>query len=242
MAGLYVGTSGFSYEHWKGVFYPEGLPASKRLEFFSRQFTTVEINNTFYRMPTRELLIKWARTVPDGFVFTLKAWRGITHLKRLRAPGRTREFLETASVMGDKLGMILFQLPPSFGADLDVLEAFLEALPKGGLYAFEFRDESWYTERTRRALCDHGVAFCIHDFAAKDCPEWVTARASYLRFHGVGGRYEGCYPDEHLARKADLAGRLIEKRIDVWAYFNNDIGGHAVANARTFGRLVQQRA
>src|SRR5688572_17248944 len=161
---LRVGTSGYSYKEWKGTFYPEDLPAAKMLSFYAERFGTVEINNTFYRMPEPKTLEKWAGDVPDSFVFVLKAPQRITHQKRLaEASDEIRYFYETASLMGSKLGPVLFQLPPFAKKDAAKLSDFVRRLPPDTRAAFEFRHDSWFDEEVYGILRDHNAALCAAD-------------------------------------------------------------------------------
>ena len=180
---LLAGTSGFSYKEWKGSFYPEKLAADGWLRFYAARFSTVEINNTFYRMPDEGMLARWAGEVPDHFAFTLKAPQRITHQKRLKeAEGDVAEFVRRAAALGTKLGPLLFQLPPFFKKDLAVLESFLENLPPGREIAFEFRNSSWDDEAVYDLLRARGVMLCTADTDKGDSPPLVaTAALGYLR-------------------------------------------------------------
>ncbi len=161
---LHAGTSGFSYKAWKGPFYPADLPAGKMLEAYARQLPAVEINNTFYRLPKASVLASWAAQVPESFRFAIKASRGITHFKRLKNVAEaTRYLLQTTEVLGERLGVILFQLPPNFPRDLACLEVFLDLLPEGTRAAFEFRHDSWHEEETYELLKARNLAICFSD-------------------------------------------------------------------------------
>jgi uncharacterized protein YecE (DUF72 family) len=176
-----IGTSGYSYKPWKGSFYPEDLPDAEMLRFYAGRFSTVEINNTFYRMPTRSLLERWAEETPEGFRFVLKAPQRITHRERLRASDSLGYFFETASAMGRKLGPVLFQLPPNFKKDGERLRGFLAALPAGRPAAFEFRHESWLDEETFAALREAGAALCAADTDETEATLLATTDWGYLR-------------------------------------------------------------
>lgn len=181
---LLAGTSGFAYKAWKGPFYPADLPEADMLRFYSSRFPTVEINNTFYRMPSTALLTRWAEQTPAGFTFVLKAPQRITHHGRLKNEGDPLSyFLETAGAMGDRLGPLLFQLPPNFKKDLERLRGFLDLLPAGRRAAFEFRHESWRGEEVLAALREAGAALCIADTDEDEGEPVVAATASwgYLR-------------------------------------------------------------
>ena len=177
-----VGTSGFSYKEWKGSFYPEDLPASEMLRFYGGKFPTVEINNTFYRMPKSETLAQWAEQVPDGFSFALKAPQRITHIRRLKEAGDSVDFFfRVASTLGDRFGPTLFQLPPNFKQDLSRLTDFLATLPPAAHCAFEFRHESWFQEPVYEALRAARSALCLAEDEALATPRVATTGWGYLR-------------------------------------------------------------
>ncbi len=177
-----VGTSGFSYKEWKGSFYPEDLPASAMLRFYAGRFSTVEINNTFYRMPKSEMLAQWAEQVPDGFSFALKAPQRITHIRRLKEAGDSVDFFfRVASTLGDRFGPTLFQLPPNFKQDLSRLTDFLATLPPTARCAFEFRHESWFQEPVYEALRAARSALCLAEDETLATPRVATTGWGYLR-------------------------------------------------------------
>ena len=229
----FIGTSGWHYDHWRDVFYPPDLRPKDYLAFYARHFSTVEVNNTFYQLPTAGTVRNWAMTTPAGFSFALKASQYITHRKRLRDPATTLGcFMEIASLLGEKLGPFLFQLPPRFKVDLPRLEAFLDTLPKNSLYAFEFRDHSWFVPEVRDALIRHNAAFCLYDQAGLVTPVWITAPFVYVRLHGPGEMCQGRYSEEMLR---PYAARILEwanEGRQIFCYFNNDPRGNAVENAR----------
>jgi uncharacterized protein YecE (DUF72 family) len=240
MGELRIGTSGWVYAHWKGIYYPPDLPQKGWFGHYARDFDTVEINNTFYRLPKPETFEHWGEAAPAGFVYTFKASRYITHIKRLLEPEATLEkFIDRVRLAGRTLGPVLFQLPPRFHADLPRLETFLQALPADLLHVFEFRDDSWHQEQVRELLARHGIAFCIHDHGSVHCPDWVTADTVYLRYHGSAeAPYSGSYSDEFLRRQAQRIADWRQAGKSVYAYFNNDVGGHAVRNALTLKKLT----
>jgi len=177
-----IGTSGFSYKEWKGSFYPEDLPASEMLRFYAGKFSTVEINNTFYRMPTAAVLTGWAEQVPDGFTFALKASQRITHRSRLKDAADSVEFFfRVATTLGDRLGPVLFQLPPNLKKDLPRLTDFLALLPAGSRSAFEFRHASWFDEEVYGALRSAGAALCVAEDEDLATPLVATTGWGYLR-------------------------------------------------------------
>lgn len=188
MTRIHIGTSGWHYEHWVGPFYPEAVPAEDYLSFYAERFAAVEVNNTFYQLPARETLVSWRDGTPGDFLFACKASRYITHMKKLKDPRDSlRRFFEVVEALDPKLGPILFQLPPRWHVDVERLEGFLEALPAGRRYAFEFRDESWFAAEVYDALARHNAAFCIYDLAGRRSPVEVTADFAYVRLHGSYG-------------------------------------------------------
>ncbi len=229
---MHIGTSGWHYAHWKGPFYPQGIASADMFSYYAQRFRTVELNNTFYRLPEEVTLRAWRAAAPQGFVFAAKASRFVTHMKKLKDPRRTLPpFLKRVELLRETLGPILFQLPPRWRFNPERLEAFLEALPKDHRYAFEFRDPSWYHPHVYRALKAHGAAFCICHLAGHLSPMQVTAGFVYLRLHGPGGPYEGQYSDEVLAAWAGTISAWARQGKDVYCYFDNDQAGYAVEDA-----------
>jgi len=226
---LLVGTSGYSYKQWKGSFYPEKLPDREMLSFYAKQFSTVEINHSFYRMPTENLLLQWAKTVPEGFRFALKANQQITHIQRLRNCESTlKRFLEVASVLndGDHLGPVLIQLPPTFKFDRPLLEDFLALRPPAFHFAFEVRHASWYTEETYAVLRQNETALCLSETDKQTPPEVLTTGFTYARL-----RLENYTPKQITAWKKRFDGWL-GQGVDVYAYFKHEDAGKAPAYAR----------
>lgn len=177
-----TGTSGFSYKEWIGSFYPPKLPASRMLQFYAERLPTVELNNTFYRMPNEALMRGWSERTPESFRFVLKAPRQMTHIRKLQdCADALSRFLQVASVLGDKLGPLLFQLPPTFQRDVERLTSFLRLLPPGIRAAFEFRHPSWFDDSTYTALREHGAALCIAEVDEQQPPLVATADFGYLR-------------------------------------------------------------
>ncbi len=237
-AEIRIGTSGFSYAHWRGVFYPEHLAEKRWLAFYAEEFDTVELNATFYRLPSEAAVSAWAQRVPETFLFAVKLSRYITHLKRLhQVDDALATFLTRLQPLGPRLGPLLVQLPPGMKLDLSLLDDFLARCPSTRRWAVEFRHPSWLVEATYDLLARHQAALCLHDLLP-DHPCRVTAPFVYLRFHGTEERYSGNYPDDTLRT---WAGRLRDwhaEGLDVFAYFNNDIQGFAVQNARTLRGLT----
>lgn len=240
-AGIRVGTSGWSYPHWRGVFYPPELPPGRWLAWYQERLDTVELNNSFYRLPERSTFAAWGREAPEDFVFAVKANRYITHLRKLREPhAPLRRLLDHARALGPHLGPILFQLPPRWRCDLSRLRAFLQALPQGLACAMEFRDPDWWREEVYGLLRAHGVAWCIFHLAGTLSPLEVTAPLVYVRLHGPDGPYQGSYDGRALAA---WARRILAWRAEgrqVWCYFDNDQAGYAVLNALALRRRLAQ--
>jgi uncharacterized protein YecE (DUF72 family) len=239
MGAVHIGTSGWHYKHWLGPFYPDKLPASKMLDFYARHFDTVELNNTFYRLPVESGLEKWREGTPKGFCFAAKGSRFLTHMKKLKDPETGIErYFERVDRLGRKLGPVVFQLPPFWEVDLDRLEHFLRALPKGHRYAFEFRNPTWHTDAVYRTLQKYNAAFCIFEISGFSSECHITADFTYIRLHGPGGAYQGSYPPATLEL---WAGRLLKWRKQLRAvhiYFDNDQAGYAVENALSLKQLV----
>ena len=224
---IYVGTSGYNYPEWKGSFYPETLPASKMLPYYAERFRTVEINYTFYRMPTAKLVTGWAAQVSSDFKFTLKAPKRITHDRKLRDVAEPlRGFCEAAAELGPQLGALLFQLAPSFKKDLPVFDAFLAALPPRVCGAFEFRHESWLDEDIFARLRDRNLALCIADSETRSTPVIATADYAYLRLRDEG------YTDADIVRWAGLVQELATRCKDVYVYFKHEEEGKGPLFAR----------
>ncbi len=238
MAELRVGTSGYQYRHWRNVLYPEGLTQRLWLERYARFFDSVEMNATFYRLPTSEAVDRWRDATPPGFVFAVKGSRYLTHMKRLldTQEGVDR-FFDPVLRFGRKLGPVLWQLPAQMKPDAERLARFLAAMPVGLRCAIEFRSEAWYAEATCDVLDRFGAAFCEHDLVPRGPPR-LTGDLRYLRFHGTTGRYSGRYGAAALRPFAEdlLAWRARGR--SAYVYFNNDAGGHAVRDALDLLTLV----
>lgn len=231
-----VGCSGWQYRHWRGDFYPADLPQRQWLEHYARQFDTVEVNNSFYRLPSEGIFDTWRARTPARFLFAVKASRFLTHMKKLKDPADPvdRLFSRALELQG-KLGPVLYQLPRQMPKNIERLEQFLQALPRRLKHAVEFREPSWYGEDVLRLLRRHNVALCLHDMPGSAAPPEVTARFTYVRFHGASGRYNGAYPIETLEYWARW---LTGTNVPAFVYFNNDIGGHAPRDAKTLMALL----
>jgi uncharacterized protein YecE (DUF72 family) len=240
-----IGCSGWNYQHWRGPVYPPDVPIRLWFDHYAHSFDTVEVNNTFYKLPEPSTFASWRERAPNGFLYAIKASRFLTHLKRLRDPEEpvTRLF-EHARELGEHFGPILYQLPGNFHCDLGRLDEFLAILPRtlgeiGGTpkhlalqHAIEFRHPSWYGLGTYRILEKRSTALCLHDRAGSAILEPFVGPFTYVRFHGPGGRYFGRYDRRRLEW---WAAQLADRRrmgVNVFAYFNNDPEGMAVINAR----------
>ena len=223
---ILVGTSGYNYPEWKGSFYPAGLAASKMLPYYASKFRTVEINYTFYRMPTSKIVTGWAAQVPADFKFTFKAPKRITHDKRLRAAevaDTLQTFVSVAGELGPQLAALLFQLPPNFKKDLVLLNEFLSLLPPKTTAAFEFRHDSWLGDDVYGALRARNVALCIADSEKRETPTLTTADYAYLRLRDEG------YGDSDIAKWTETAKQLAAACADVFVYFKHEDEGKGAA-------------
>jgi len=234
---VHLGTSGWSYPGWVSHFYPEDLPSKDWLSFYSQNFSTVEINMTFYRFPKPETLAGWLDKTPPGFTFTLKANRQITHLKKIRnVHHEVHYFYLLANSLRERLGCILFQLPPSIHFDLELLGGFLETLSPDYKNVIEFRHESWYQEAVYELLRSAKVSFCIVSSAKVPGTVIETTETAYVRFHGLTGEHRHNYSDEELKKWAASIKTIQAK--ECFIYFNNDYQAFAVANAKTMETLL----
>lgn len=235
---IYIGTSGWHYKHWLGTFYPEGTKPAGQLPYYLKYFNTVEINNTFYRLPTKEIFINWKNAVPEDFLFIVKASRFITHMKKLKDPVESIEaFMDNVAELKEKLGPILFQLPPGWEINIERLADFLKKLPTQFRYVFEFRNQTWYTEEVYALLRKYNCAFCIYELAGHLSPVITTANFVYLRLHGPGNKYQGSYSDEILNQWAAYCRKWSAGK-DVFVYFDNDEAGYAAFNAIRLKELL----
>jgi uncharacterized protein YecE (DUF72 family) len=242
MARIHIGTSGFHYAHWVGPFYPSGTRPAQFLEHYLRHFDTVEINNTFYRLPTAAMLQSWVDATPEDFVFACKGSRFTTHVKRLADPPvAAQKFFDVIGTLGEKLGPILFQLPPRWSPNLERLETFLAWLRREHRYAFEFRDQSWFLPEVLALLRRYDIALCIYDFDGRRSPVEVTAPFAYVRLHGPGRRYHGSYSGPALSAWARHIDGWRRAGIDSYVYFDNDVAGAAALDALRLKRIVERR-
>jgi uncharacterized protein YecE (DUF72 family) len=240
---VHIGTSGWHYKHWVGKFYPAGLPASRMFDYYQRFFNTVELNNSFYRLPTREAFAAWRDAAPSKFLFAVKGSRFLTHNKKLKEPEQAlHNLLPRAEVLGRKLGPILFQLPPKWKVNVERLETFLQALPPQHQYAFEFREPTWNTENVYTILRRYNAAYCVYELAGFQSPILCTTNFGYVRLHGPGAKYQGCYTVEVLGRWTAQLVAWSEKLRNVYVYFDNDDCGYAARNALELKELIAKES
>ena len=235
-----IGTSGYHYQHWEGPFYPAGTSTTKMLAFYSTQFDTVELNNSFYRLPAESAFDAWRSSTPPNFLFAVKASRFLTHNKKLKDPSRAlQNFLPRVLHLGAKLGPILFQLPPRWHVNPERLEGLLQTLPRAFHYVFEFRDLSWINPEIDKLLENYGAAFCIYELAGYQAPLTITTDFAYVRLHGPnGGKYQGSYGGDTLRRWSRQIIDWSKSLKAVYVYFDNDQTGFAAQNARALKRMV----
>jgi len=227
-----IGCSGWQYKHWRGDFYPAELPTSRWFAHYALSFDTVEINNSFYRLPPAATFAKWREQAPSRFLYAVKASRFLTHMKKLKDPAQPlARFFENARQLGSRFGPILYQLPPRWPVNLERFEIFLRALPGGYRHTVEFREPSWYDDRVYELLRRHSVALCLHDMQGSASGKLVVGPFIYVRFHFGTQKYGGRYSDERLDDWAEWLAARATEGLHVFAYFNNDTGGHAPRDA-----------
>lgn len=236
---LKIGTSGWQYEDWQGKFYPNHLKKKEWLSFYAQNFSTVEINSTFYHGTNQKIIKSWTQKTPDSFLFAVKAHRYLTHMKKLHEPkDALQRFLNSLPAFQRKLGPILFQLPPGWNKNYRRLEKFIKLLPEKYQYSFEFRNKSWYDQKILNLLQENNIALCIHDHADAPSPKTITADFIYMRFHGPHGNYRTPYSLKQLQQQATKIKEWQKQKRDIYIYFNNDFEGYALDNARTLTKLL----
>ncbi|ACM59258.1 uncharacterized protein YecE (DUF72 family) [Caldicellulosiruptor bescii] len=239
---IYIGTSGFSYSHWRGIFYPEKLPTSKMFEFYAMHFRTTEINSSFYRLPQEKTVLNWFNFSQADFVFSLKAPRTITHIKRfLDVEDEWKKFEDRVKLLKEKLGAILLQLPPSFKADEENVKRLLNFLDgkENFRFAIEFRHKSWFVDDIYDILRSKNIAFVIADSSRYPKEKIITANFAYIRFHGPKEMFSSSYSEDQLknfAMDIKVYSEICEK---IYVYFNNDFNGYAVENAKNLVKILE---
>jgi uncharacterized protein YecE (DUF72 family) len=243
MAGkIYIGTSGWHYKHWLGTWYPQGTKPAEQFAYYLQHFSSVEINNSFYKLPSVETFTAWRKAAPPGFLYAVKASRYTTHMRKLMdAPACFDKFMTNVAALKEKLGPILFQLPPGWKINAERLEEFLQALPKKKKYryVFEFRNPTWYDARVYALLNEYDCAFCIYELAGHLSPPEVTASFVYVRLHGpTENKYQGSYDDRQLKSWAKRCQERAAEGKDVFVYFDNDQAGYAAFNAQRLNEIL----
>jgi uncharacterized protein YecE (DUF72 family) len=243
MAKVWIGTSGWTYDGWRGPFYPADVPKKRWLAWYSEQFHTTEVNGSFYRTPSLEAVRSWRDDTPEDFLFAWKASKFITHWKRLGDKSKNSiALMETRlAALGSKAGPVLFQLPARFKADRERLASFLKLLPKRSKYAFEFRDESWYDNAILEVLGNRDMALCLSDHADAPTPWVVTAGHVYVRGHGPTGQYKDRYAPKTLREWAGRIAMWKRRRLDVYCYFDNDQKSAAPKDAQRLEELLTRK-
>ena len=237
---IYIGTSGWQYGDWRPAFYPAGVSQARWLEHYAARFATVESNNAFYRLPSREVFEAWAARTPDDFVMAVKVSRYLSHILRLRDPAEpVGRFVDRVAGLGPKLGPVLLQLPPSLPVDLGRLTETLDRFPRDIRVAVEFRHSSWYTDEVRRLLVARGTALCLADRHGPRTPLWRTAEWGYVRLHQGLAKPRPCYGRAALRTWAERLAAVYGRDSNAFVYFNNDHRACAVRNATEFGRACQ---
>jgi uncharacterized protein YecE (DUF72 family) len=240
MAEIRIGTSGYSYKHWRGRYYPTDLKPTEWLAYYVRDFDTVELNNTFYHLPTEEAFDNWRKATPRDFLFAVKGSRFLTHMIKLKDPERgIRNFMPRAERLRGKLGPILWQLPPKWNANVERLETFLKLLPRRHRYSFELRNHTWMTSEVYDVMRRYNAAFCIYELAGYRSPHEMTADWTYIRLHGpTPHKYQGSYSDEELGQWAKRIRLWSKKLKAIYVYFDNDDSAYAVQNALMLRKLI----
>jgi uncharacterized protein YecE (DUF72 family) len=230
---ILIGTSGWIYSHWRERFYPKDLPPKQWFAYYSEHFHTVEINNTFYRLPSENAFDAWRQQAPRGFVYAVKASRFLTHMKKLKEPEEPIErILGRARRLSATLGPVLYQLPRGWKCNVERLAHFFAALPRNLKHVMEYRRQDWLCDRVFDLMREHAIGLCIHDLLPEH-PRTVTSNVVYVRFHGVGAKYAGSYKRKELVAWGEWMRDQTSLGREVFAYFNNDAEANAVRNART---------
>jgi uncharacterized protein YecE (DUF72 family) len=240
-APVRIGCSGWIYKHWRGLFYPEKLAVKRWFAYYAEEFDTVEINNSFYRLPPPQTFETWRKQAPPGFCYAVKANRFLTQAKKLKDCAEPMaRMMASFAALKPALGPILYQLPPRFKVNLERLESFLKLVPTDVGNVFEFREPSWYCDAVLSLLEHYGASFCAHDMPGSKSPALAVGPIAYLRFHGGEGKYWGRYSDECLSDWAVWIAAQARSGRPVWVYFNNDAQAHAIHDAQTLRAMVRQ--
>lgn len=235
----HIGTSGWHYDHWEEPFYPEGTSRKDQLPYYTNIFNTVEINNSFYQLPSEGTFENWYRSTPDHFIFSVKANRYITHMKNLMDVEEPLEnFISGCKILKEKLGALLFQLPPQWNINLERFRKFADLLPDGYQIALEFRNESWFSEQIFEILREKNISFCIYELGEKESPILTTADFVYIRLHGPAGPYQGDYSEDSLKNWAEKIENWVSQDKEVYLYFDNDQKGYAPKNAQEIEQMI----
>lgn len=241
MESLYIGCSGFSYSHWKNIFYPNELSKNKWLEYYAEHFNTLELNVTFYRLPSENTFLKWYNNTPKNFIFSVKGSRFITHIKKLsNCEKATENFFNNVLLLKDKLGAILWQFPPTFEYDINTLEVFIKNINKYNVKnCFEFRNSSWICNETIELCKFYNISLCLADWPdfLKNTP--LTANYIYMRRHGKSGSYASCYTKNELMEDANFIKAHYINKEAIFIYFNNDFNAYAPKNALQLKNLIE---
>jgi uncharacterized protein YecE (DUF72 family) len=237
---IYIGTSGFFYNHWKGIFYPEELKKEKYLEFYSKNFNCLELNITFYRLPKEKTIENWVKATPDEFCFVCKIWRRISHLKKLSGIKEELEkFLKLMENFGNKLKVLLLQLPPSFKFDCEKILNFYKEYSFSVPIVIEGRNKTFFEENSIEFFKKNKISLASIDSPNFREKYFFTSKPFYLRFHGSKSLYSSLYSKEELEKAANFIKEKVPKDIDIFIFFNNDFGGYAIKNAYEIKELIK---
>jgi uncharacterized protein YecE (DUF72 family) len=240
LGNTFIGTSGWKYRHWESNFYPADLKKKDQFNYFTEYFSTVELNNSFYRQPSAANFNQWHLLSPKNFIYAVKANRYFTHLKKLNVEkNEILDFLEACGALENKLGPILFQLPPKWNLNLQRLEQFLQMLPQNYRYTFEFRNHSWYHDDVFALLNRYNCAFCVYELEGHQSPLMTTADFVYIRLHGPKGKYQGSYSEKSLTKWSELIITWTKENKDVYLYFDNDEAAYAAFNAIEIKKIIE---
>ncbi len=239
---IHIGTSGWNYKHWIGKFYPEDLKQKDWLQFYiDKGLHTVELNNPFYHLPTKKTFENWNKQAPRDFIFAVKASRYITHMKKLLEPEKSlKNFISNVKGLNEKLGPVLFQLPPRWKYNSSRFKEFLQSLPENFRYTFEFRNETWWNDEALNLLNEYKCAFCIFELAGQITPNEVTTDFVYVRLHGPGNKYQGKYDTKTLTTWKNNFLKWHQQKKAVYCYFDNDDSAYAAENAIELNEMINE--